>query len=135
VFDESQPLPFDVGDLLPEGAFFPIAEGQTIEGFQTGLKQMQKGGKYELFIPSEQGYGDDPQPGSPIPPGADLIFEIEVIDILAQSDFERRVSVLQQMMQQQQGGPGGQEHSEFLPRSALCLSTEPPSPRSRRWPA
>jgi len=107
VFDESQPLPFDVGDLIPEGSPFPIAEGQTIEGFQIGLKQMQKGGKYELFIPADQGYGDDPQPGSPIPPGADLIFEIEVVDILAQSDFERRVSVLQQMMQQQQGGPPG----------------------------
>ncbi len=111
VFDESQPLPFDVGDLIPEGTPFPIAEGQTIEGFQTGLKQMQKGGKYELYIPSEQGYGDEdqrnPQTGEvTIPAGSDLVFEVEVVDILSEEDFQRRVATLQQMMQEQ-GGPGG----------------------------
>lgn len=111
VFDQSQPLPFDVGDLIPDGRPFPIAEGQTVEGFQIGLKQMQKGGKYELFIPSDKGYGDedqnDPTTGEvTIPAGSDLIFEIEVIEIMGQSDFQRRVGILQQMMQEQQGGPG-----------------------------
>ena len=60
----------------------------------------------ELFIPSEKAYGDAPPPGSAITPGADLTFEIELVDFMTAADFERRLSILQQMMQQQGVGPG-----------------------------
>src|SRR3546814_12313298 len=68
--------------------------------------QMQKGGKYTLFIPADKGYGDNPQPGSPIPPGADLVFEIELVDFMSREDFQRRLGILQQVMAQQ--GPPAQ---------------------------
>lgn len=104
VFDESQNIPLPVEGLFPEGAPFPVEEGATIPGFYEGLQQMQKGGKYTLFIPADQGYGATPPPGSPIPPNADLEFEIEVIEIMSRATFDRNLQILQQTMQQQMGG-------------------------------
>ncbi|MXO89465.1 FKBP-type peptidyl-prolyl cis-trans isomerase [Pontixanthobacter aquaemixtae] len=107
VFEESQSPPIPPG-IFPEGTPFPIEEGATVAGFFEGLQKMRKGGRYVLHIPSNKGYGDSVPPGSPIPPGADLIFEIEVIDFMGRADFDTRLQALQQMMQmQQQGEEGG----------------------------
>jgi FKBP-type peptidyl-prolyl cis-trans isomerase FkpA len=108
VFDESREIPLPVEGLFPEGTPFPLEDGATIPGFFEGLQQMQEGGKYSLFIPADKAYGAVPPPGSPIPPNADLIFEIEVIDILSRATFDRNLAILQQTMQAQQGaGPNG----------------------------
>lgn len=112
VFDESRDIPLPVQGLFPEGTPFPIEEGATIPGFFEGLKQMQKGGKYTLFIPAEKAYGAEPPPGAPIPANADLQFEIEVVDVMSQQTFERNLGILQQTMQAQMGdgvpgAPGG----------------------------
>jgi FKBP-type peptidyl-prolyl cis-trans isomerase FkpA len=115
VFDESREIPLPVEGVFPEGSPFPVEEGATIPGFFNGLQQMQKGGKYKLFIPAEQAYGAEPPQGAPIPPNADLIFEIEVMDIMSREAFDRNLAILQQAMQQMmppgqgqgQGGPGG----------------------------
>lgn len=103
VFDESRDIPLPVEGIFPEGTPFPIEEGATIPGFFEGLQQMQKGGKYTLFIPADKAYGAEPPPGAPIPPNADLEFEIEVIEIMSQQTFERNLSILQQAMQSQMG--------------------------------
>ena len=109
-FDRSQPLPVPPG-LFPEGNPLLLEEGAIIDGFIEGLQQMQKGGKYLLTIPAEQAYGAEPPPGSPIPPDADLVFEVEVVDFMNRDDFQARAAALQQMMQQQQQqqqqGPAG----------------------------
>jgi FKBP-type peptidyl-prolyl cis-trans isomerase FkpA len=109
-FDESRDIPLPVEGLFPEGTPFPIEEGATVPGFFEGLQQMQKGGKYTLFIPSDKAYGATPPPGAPIPPNADLVFEIEVMDIMSRETFERNLQILQQTMQQQMGGgaPGAE---------------------------
>lgn len=118
VFDESQDIPLPVEGIFPEGTPFPIEEGATIPGFFEGLQQMQKGGKYRLFIPAEKAYGaeqkSNPQTGEVvIPANADLVFEIEVIDIMSEEAFNRNLGILQQAMQSQMGaggapgGPGG----------------------------
>jgi FKBP-type peptidyl-prolyl cis-trans isomerase FkpA len=106
VFDESRDIPLPVEGIFPKGTPFPIEEGATIPGFFEGLQQMQKGGKYTLFIPADKAYGAEPPQGAPIPPNADLEFEIEVIDIMSQKTFERNLQILQQAMQSQ-GAPGG----------------------------
>ncbi len=117
VFDESRDIPLPVQGIFPEGTPFPIEEGATIPGFFEGLQQMQKGGKYTLFIPADKAYGAQPPQGAPIPPNADLEFEIEVIDIMSQKTFERNLQILQQAMQSQ-GAPGGAPQAAPAPAPA-----------------
>lgn len=107
VFDEASTSPFPPG-LFPDGVPMLVQRGAVVDGFYLGLKQMQKGGKYELFIPAKLAYGDNPQPGSPIPPGANLTFEVELVDFMSQEDAERRFQMMQQMMgPAPDGGAGG----------------------------
>jgi FKBP-type peptidyl-prolyl cis-trans isomerase FkpA len=105
IFDESQELPLPIEGIFPEGSPLPL--DSMLPGFTEGVLQMQKGGKYELFIPSDKAYGASPPPGAPIPPNADLMFEIEVVDFMTRADFDRRIAILQQAMQAAQGGLGG----------------------------
>ncbi|MEM7689106.1 MAG: FKBP-type peptidyl-prolyl cis-trans isomerase [Pseudomonadota bacterium] len=105
-FDESQPIPWPAPGTFPEeGTPFPIEEGATVEGFFKGLQHVKKGGTYKLKIPSALGYGDQPRPGSPIPPGADLTFELEVIDIIDQAAFEQGMAVNQQAFERNNPAP------------------------------
>lgn len=112
VFDQSQDIPLPVEGLLPKGSPLPLA--RMIPGFAEGAVRMKKGGKYTLFIPAEQGYGaegqKDQQGNQVIPPNADLTFDVELVDFMTEADFQRRIQVLQQAMQMQQGqgAPGGQ---------------------------
>jgi FKBP-type peptidyl-prolyl cis-trans isomerase FkpA len=101
VFDQSRELPFSTGGLLPEG--MPMQVSGVVPGFAEGLQQMQKGGKYRLTIPADKAYGATPPQGSPIPPNADLVFDVELIDFMSEADAQRRFQVLQQMMEKQQG--------------------------------
>jgi FKBP-type peptidyl-prolyl cis-trans isomerase FkpA len=107
VFDESQDIPLPIEGVFPEGSPFPVEPDATIEGFYQGLQQMQKGGKYELYIPADMAYGAEPPPGAPIPPNADLVFEIEVVDFMSRETFDRNLGILQRAMQSQMGAPGG----------------------------
>lgn len=56
-----------------------IGKGQVIKGFEQGVLKMRLGGKRRIFIPDSLGYGSKGQ--GPIPPNADLIFEVELLDI------------------------------------------------------
>ena len=60
----------------------PVIVGQVIPGFAEALTKMQKGGRYRVRIPAALGYGDSPQPGSPIPPNADLEFDVHVVQVV-----------------------------------------------------
>ena len=50
-----------------------------IEGWVIALQRMQVGDKWEIYIPSELGYGSFSQPG--IPANSTLIFEIELLGV------------------------------------------------------
>ena len=53
---------------------------QVIPGWVEALKLMTVGSKWRLYVPSEMGYGDT---GSgPIPPGATLVFDLELLGIV-----------------------------------------------------
>ena len=56
---------------------FPLGEGRVIKGWDQGVAGMLIGEKRELTIAPEMGYGDRGA-GNVIPPGATLIFEVEL---------------------------------------------------------
>lgn len=64
------PLPFQCG-----------SKGAAIPGFEEGLSLLNIGDKAILFIPSNLGYGENGA-GDVIPPNANIIFEVEILEKL-----------------------------------------------------
>lgn len=52
---------------------------KVIPGWRQGIEKINKGGKIRLYIPSDLAYGDAGK--GPIPPGAALIFDVQLLDI------------------------------------------------------
>jgi FKBP-type peptidyl-prolyl cis-trans isomerase FkpA len=69
---------FDSSYKRNQPAQFPL--GQVIPCWTEGVQKMKVGGKAQLVCPAEIAYGER---GSPpvIPPGATLVFEIELLGI------------------------------------------------------
>ena len=59
---------------------FTLGAGSVIKGWDLGVKGMKVGGKRKLTIPPELGYGENGA-GSVIPPGATLIFEVDLLEV------------------------------------------------------
>jgi peptidylprolyl isomerase len=70
----------------PQPMSFPQGMGRLIPGFDQGFYGMKVGGKRRLFIPWQLAYGAKGRPGPDaahpgIPPKADLIFDVELVDV------------------------------------------------------
>lgn len=59
---------------------FPLGAGRVIKGWDQGVEGMAIGEVRELTIAPEMGYGDRGA-GNVIPPGATLVFEVELFDL------------------------------------------------------
>jgi FKBP-type peptidyl-prolyl cis-trans isomerase FkpA len=60
----------------------PLLANQVIPGFADALTRMQEGGRYKIHIPSKLAYGANPPPGAPIPPNADLDYDIKIVKVV-----------------------------------------------------
>lgn len=78
------------GKLAANGLVFDSTVGKApitfalkgvIPGFQEGVMGMKVGGKRTVYIPAALGYGDSGTVGGPVPPKADLVFDIELVAI------------------------------------------------------
>ena len=137
VFDQSQEMPLPIQGIMPDGTPMPLerrgprlqggdpadAEGRQVHGLHSGRRRPTAPGR-----PTRR-------PATPIPPNADLTFEIELVDFMPMADAEAKFQQLQMaMMQQQAAGrrrrrsaaPGGQLRRRRHRRR---------SPRSRRFSA
>ena len=63
---------------------FPLGAGHVIRGWDEGVQGMQVGGKRKLWVPAHLGYGER-QVGS-ISPNSNLVFEIELLEVLTRDD-------------------------------------------------
>ena len=72
---------FDSSLKKGRGPFtFTLGVGSVIKGWDLGVTGMKVGGKRKLTIPPELGYGNQGA-GTVIPPGATLVFEIELLSV------------------------------------------------------
>ena len=72
---------FDSSIERGEPAVFPLSG--VIPCWTQGLQMMKVGGKARLVCPSDVAYGDQGRPPQ-IKPGATLVFEVELLDIVKQ---------------------------------------------------
>lgn len=68
---------------VQRGEPIELGVGQVIKGWTEALQLMKVGSKWTLYIPSDLAYGENPQPGGPIGPNEVLIFDVELLGIVA----------------------------------------------------
>jgi FKBP-type peptidyl-prolyl cis-trans isomerase len=93
VFDENLQASFPVTSVVP--------------GLSQGLKLMQRGSKYRLWIPAELAYGPEdqlnPETGQvAIPGGSELTFDVELLEFKSRAEVE----AMQKEMQKGSVGSG-----------------------------
>ena len=62
----------------PTPASFKVGEF-PIKGVQEVLKMMPSGARWEIFLPADQAFGNDPR--SPVGPGQALVFDIKLVSV------------------------------------------------------
>ena len=77
---------FDSSVERGEPATFSVA--QLIPGFTEGLQLMNPVSKYTFYIPASIGYGDQGA-GGKIEPGATLVFDVELLEILPEEQSKQ----------------------------------------------
>ena len=58
---------------------FTLGEGRVIPGWEQGFAGMKEGGRRQLVIPPDLGYG--PSGSDPIPPNATLVFVVDLVKV------------------------------------------------------
>ena len=72
---------FDSSRDRGEPIAFPLGTGRVIKAWDEGIAKLRIGDQAILVIPASIGYGERGAGGGEIPPGATLIFIVELVDI------------------------------------------------------
>ncbi len=84
LYDEAAPehkgRQFDSSRAHAAPLRFVLGAGQVIKGWDQGVQGMKVGGRRRLVVPPQRAYGDQGA-GGVIPPGATLVFDIDLIGI------------------------------------------------------
>jgi peptidylprolyl isomerase len=67
-FDRGEPISFKLNQVIP--------------GWTQGLQLMSEGDDYLFYIPTALAYDDHPRPGSVIKPGDDLVFRVQLLEVM-----------------------------------------------------
>ncbi len=111
-FDSNKDPKFQHTEALPVNMSLPAgAPGSVIKGWTDGLSLLKKGGKANLYVPSALAYGAQGAGGGAIKPNANLMFEVEVTDVvsIAQAKVEADAKRLEMQAMQKKAMDSAQK--------------------------
>jgi peptidylprolyl isomerase len=111
----------------PQPLTFPQGRGRLIPGWDQGFGGMKVGGKRRLFIPYQLAYGALGRPPK-IPAKADLIFDVELIDVTDMPQQPGPGMPGIRPMTPTPGGTPGAAPKPLTPANPASPSTAPATP-------
>ena len=105
------------GKEFDKGEQQPLPVTGMIPGFSEGLLKMKQGGKYKLTIPAAKAYGAEEKRNQQtgevvIPANSDLVFDLDILQVMPREQFEAMMQMQQMQAQQQMQGAGKGEETK-----------------------
>ena len=101
VFDSNTDPKFGHGEVYPVRMNAPEgSQYSVIKGWTDGLSLLKKGSKARLYIPSALAYGAQGS-GADIKANANLIFDVELVDVITNAQAMAEAQVQRKMMEMQ----------------------------------